>query len=446
MDARLMPLPKAIRWPGLLALAAPVFPFAGQEIASKLFLPIYFIQTTQMSVGALAALFLVYRVWDTLNDPLVGWWSDHWRHGHRRLVPMLLGVPLALGGLLPVLVCPHLLSPIALAAALLVMALGWTLINVPHGAWALECAADPVVRTRVFAMRQLVGLVALPLFALGPSVLEHLYGANSRRDAISFAVIIAVSLPVSLVWLWAGFPRDRRRAAPSVSKADPAVLRAAFAERRSLLLLALFACLGVHQEIRDGLILLWVRNGLGLANWGWSILLVQALVGAASIPFWVRLQARYGTLPALRASYWAGAVVTAGFIVVPAGSVAALLGCMVVQGTVAGASFTLMRALLGDHLDSLVAPRGINLAGTLYSGFHLAYNLAVALTLPAALEVLTALGFDPRGGPAGHVASDPLAWVMGCGGALPLLFAALWIMPRIAQQSGKIRTTVLEMA
>jgi len=56
-----MPLPKAIRWPGLLALAAPVFPFAGQDIAST-FLPIYVIQTTRMSVGALAALFLVYRV------------------------------------------------------------------------------------------------------------------------------------------------------------------------------------------------------------------------------------------------------------------------------------------------------------------------------------------------------------------------------------------------
>jgi Na+/melibiose symporter-like transporter len=446
MDARLMPLPKAIRWPGLLALAAPVFPFAGQEIASKVFLPLYFIQTTRMSVGAIAALFLVYRVWDTLNDPLVGWWSDHWRHGHRRFVPMLAGVPLALGGLVPVLICPQALSPIALVAALLVMALGWTLINVPHGAWALECAPDPVVRTRVFAMRQLVGLVALPLFALGPSLLEHLYGANSRRDAIIFAVIIAVSLPASLVWLWAGFPQARRGVSPAPVRPDRATLRAAFAERGSLLLLALFACLGVHQEIRDGLILFWVRDSLGLANWGWSILLVQALVGAASIPFWVKLQRRCGTLTALRASYGAGAVVMIGFVVVPAGSIAALLGCMVVQGLVAGASFTLMRTLLGDHLDSLVARRGINLAGTLYSGFHLAYNLAVALTLPAALEVLTALGFDPRGGAIGHALFDPLAWVMACGGALPLVLAGLWIAPGLARQSGKIRTTVLELA
>jgi|GEM_PF-1383000 len=446
MDAQLPSLPKAIRWPGLLALAAPVFPFAGQEIASKIFLPIYFIQTTRLSVGALAALFLVYRVWDTLNDPLVGWWSDHWRHGHRRFVPMLVGVPLALGGLLPVLLCPQALSPIALAGALLGMALGWTLINVPHGAWALELAPDPIVRTRVFAMRQLVGLVALPLFALGPSMLEHLYGANSRRDATIFAAIVAVTLPASLLWLWAGFPPGRRPAAPKPAKADLATLRAAFAERQSLLLLALFACLGVHQEIKDGLILFWVRDSLGLANWGWSILLVQALVGAASIPLWVRLQGRCGTLAALRASYLAGALATLGFIVVPAGSVAALVGCMVAQGMVAGASFTLMRTLLGDHLDSLVSRRGINLAGTLYSGFHLAYNLAVALTLPAALELLTALGFDPRAGPTRPAAFDPLACVMGCGGALPLVLAALWVAPMIARTGGRIRTTVFEKA
>ncbi len=437
------PLGQAMRWPRLLAFAAPVFPFAGQEIAAKIFLPIYFTQTTHISIGAIAAIFLVYRVWDTLNDPLVGWWSDHWRHGHRRFAPMLAGVPLALGGLFPVLICPQALSPLGLIGALSGMALGWTLINVPHGAWALECAPDPVLRTRVFAMRQLVGLVALPLFALGPSMLEHVYGANSRRDATIFAVIIAATLPASLLWLWARFPPER---APKPVKTDLAMLRAAFAERQSLLLLALFACLGVHQEIKDGLILFWVRDSLGLANWGWSILLVQALVGAASLPFWVRLQARCGTLTALRASYLGGALATLGFIVVPAGSVPALLGCMVVQGMVAGASFTLMRTLLGDRLDSLVARRGINLAGTLYSGFHLAYNLAVALTLPAALELLTTLGFDPRAIRTGAAPFDPLALVMGCGGALPLVLAALWIAPRIAHNSNEFRTSVFEIA
>jgi len=58
-----MPLPKAIRWPGLLALAAPVFPFAGQDIAST-FLPIYVIQTTRMSVGALSAVSGLSRIAD----------------------------------------------------------------------------------------------------------------------------------------------------------------------------------------------------------------------------------------------------------------------------------------------------------------------------------------------------------------------------------------------
>jgi Na+/melibiose symporter-like transporter len=446
METQVPPLDQAMRWPRLLAFAAPVFPFAGQEIASKVFLPIYFTQSTRISIGTIAAIFLVYRVWDTLNDPLVGWWSDRWQWGHRRFVPMMLGVPLALGGLVPVLICPHLLSPLGLTGALIGLALGWTLINVPHGAWALEIAPDPVLRTRVFAMRQVVGLMALPLFALGPSMLEHVYGADSHRDALIFALIIATTLPVSLIWLHRGVLPQRRVAAPAPARTDLATLRAAFAERQSLLLLALFACLGVHQEMKDGLILFWVRDSLRLANWGWSILLVQALVGAASIPFWVRLQQRNGTLQALQASYLAGAAMTLGFILVPAGSVTALLACMVLQGLVAGASFTLLRTLLGDHFDSLVARRGSNLAGTLYSGFHLAYNFAVALTLPAALELLTMLGFDPRAAQTGAAPFVPLAWVIGCGGALPLVVAAFRVAPQIVQKLPLVRTTVSDMA
>lgn len=425
-----------VRWPRLVALSAPVFPFAGEEIASKVFLPAYFSQTMHMSLGVLATIFLVFRVWDTLNDPLVGWWSDHWRFGHRRFVPMLLGMPLALAGLLPVLICPQVFSPAGLLCALVVMALGWTLVNVPHGAWALELAPDPVLRTRVFAGRQMVGLLALPLFALGPGLLEHFYGANSRRDALVLAVIIAITLPASLAWLWAsGFPTARATGSAR-TKTGLATLREAFAERDSLILLGLFACLGVHQEVKDGLILFWVRTSLQLADWSWSTLLVQSLVGLVSVPFWVRLQARHGTLPALLTSLIASAIATAGFIIVPAHSVAALLGFIAVQGLFAGSAFTLTRTLLGDLLDRLAARQGASLAGTLYSGYHLAYNFAVALTLPAVLVALGALGFDPRSGHSAATATlDPVAWMMGCAGSLPLLVAAFAVFRRFSERS-----------
>ena len=427
-----LPAPiRPLRWRTLLAFSAPVFPFAGQEIAFRIFLPIYLTQATHFSIRAIATIFLVFRVWETLGDPIVGWCSDHWRHGHRRFVPMLLGTPLALVGIVAVLLAPQAFSPAGITVVLVATALGWTMVNAPHGAWSLELVPDPVQRTRVFAARQVVGLLALPLFVLGPGLLEHIYGTDSRRDAIIFAGIIAMTLPASLLWMASVIPQVPRRAASDCIIIKLAALRAAFAQRQSLFLLALFACLGVHNEVRDGLILFWVRDTLHLANWGWSILLLQAGFGAVSMPLWLKLQARFGTLQALQVSLGATAIVTLGFILVPRGSLAALLVFMMAQGVTTSAAFILIRTLLGDHFDQLVAHRGVNLAGTLYSGFHFAYNLAVALTLPAALAVLTALGFDPRAASiAAASAFDPLPWVLGCGGSLPIVVAAFLVHRR----------------
>jgi glycoside/pentoside/hexuronide:cation symporter, GPH family len=417
-------------WRALIGFSSPVFPFAGQEIAAKVFLPIYLAQATHVSVAALAGIFLIYRVWDTLNDPLIGWLSDHWprdwRWGHRRLAPMMLGAPIALAGLCAVLLVPGRLSPWATSAALIVAALGWTLVNVPHGAWALEIGTDSASRTRVFAARQVIGLIALPLFALGPGVLEHIYGADNRRDAAILAGIMAVSLPLSLWWLARVTRGDAARAARGGAggRARLRSLPKVFAERRSLWLLALFACLGVHAEVKDALLLFWVRDSLHLPNWGWSMVWLQAVTGLASVPLWLWVQRRLGTCHALQVSLAATALVTTGFVLVPAGALAGLIGCMVVQGLVMGASFTLLRAMLGDHAEAMAARYGVQLAGTLYSGFHLAYNLAVALTLPAVLQLVARLGFDLRAGvPLAPAGGDPLPWVIGCGGALPLVLA-----------------------
>lgn len=416
--------PSSMRWGSLIAFSSPLFAFAGEEVAFKVFLPLYLAQMARYSLASIALILLLYRVWDTLNDPLVGWLSDHWRWGHRRFVPMLIGTPIALVSSTIILLMPHLLSPVGIATTLFFVALGWTLVNVPHGAWALEFAPDPIGRTRVFASRQLVGLCAIPLFALGPSVLDQLYGASNQRQAMILTAIMVIALPLSLLWLRLRVTHEPVRVMPPPPAVNVRMMLAIALQRRSLYLLLLFVCLGIHAAIKDGLILFWVQYSLHLPDWGWSVILVQSFIGLLSIPIWVRLQARLGATRALRLSLGLTWLSALSVLIVPTQSVPALIGFSVASGIVFGSSFTLLRTLLGDHFDLLNARNNTNLAGTLYSGFHLAYNLALAFAASAALELLARLGFDAHATPRlAHAAFDPLVWVIGLGAALPVAIA-----------------------
>jgi len=434
----------APRWSQLLAFSSPVFGFTGQEVAFKVFLPLYFSQIGRFSLSQIALLLLFFRVWDTLNDPMIGWLSDHWRWGHRRFVPMLIGTPVALGGATLILLAPSALSLVGMGVALFITALGWTLVNVPHGAWALEFSANPAGRTRVFGSRQLVGSMALPLFVLGPSVMAQLYGSNSYRDAIMFDVLMIVSLPLGLIWLSAKVPLTPQKSAPAHMALSGKIMIAAFISRQSLFLLALFACLGISAAVKDGLILFWVQYSLDLPAWGWSVVLLQSLLNAASVPLWVRLQARLGTMRALQASLGATALAATSVFFISPHSLLGLLGYVLINGSVTGSSFMLLRALLGDYFDEVTNRFGTNLAGTLYTGFHLAYNLAVAIAAPASLEILAMSGFHTQVPNVNTpYLGSPLVWVVGLGSSLPLMIAlSLLSLKMRDQRNDDIRTFV----
>lgn len=419
---------RQIGWITALAFASPSFAFAGHEIAYGMFLPYFLSQISYLSLPVVAALILAYEIWDTVNGPLIGYISDRWPAGqHRRFAPMLWGTPLAIASTGALFWGAHAMSLAGLAATLWCTGLGWNMINVPHGAWALEYAADASERTRIFAARNLVGFAAVPLFSLAPAVLEH-WGARSAQEGPILAGIIMVSQPLSLVWLRSamkitltgGRPPARE---PTAGQDWRRIFGMVLAEPDSRPLLALFALIGAFNAIKGGLLLFWVRMGLGLADWGWTLILLQSLAGAAAVPFWLRLHRRVGTRRSFEISLYASLLAAASIVLVPKSSATGLVIYGIANGAVTGASFMLLRSLLGSLLDRLQAGRAGQLAGVLYSGFHFVYNIAAALGIFLALSALSRLGFDPKHAASGaRQPSDAITWVIaGAAGGLTLL-------------------------
>ena len=119
----------------------------------------------------MAGLFLVSRVWDAINDPIIGYFPDRWRLGKSgdKFTPWikLFMIPLALSGVLCFSKVPF--EGFALHAwvafAYIFFGMSYTGTSMPFGAMVNVVSLDPIDRSKLSRARSigggLVGAVAL---------------------------------------------------------------------------------------------------------------------------------------------------------------------------------------------------------------------------------------------------------------------------------------------
>ncbi|MDC7675877.1 MFS transporter [Asticcacaulis machinosus] len=418
-----------LSWAQVLALSAPTFAFAGFEGSVSIFLPTYLSTHIGLPLATIALLMLVIRLWDTLNDPLMGAVSDatRFRYGRRKLY-IAAGLPLVLVGTGLVYFAPAGLPLWQMAAGLFALTAGWTMINVPHGAWALEIGQNPQERMKVFGLRTGAGLLAMPVFAFGPALLERLGHNNIAAQMNLIGGLILLVLPVTLIWmLW------RTPDSNGTGRMDLRALRhsygLAFSKRAYWPLASLFAGIGAYYAVDSGLYLFLVRYGMGLPEWGVSLLLVQTVCGLLGIVVWIRLHHRWDTVPTLKLVLGLQVFCSLVLMVLPKGELWPFVIYAIVRGLISGAAFTLLRALLGELLDREGVSNGRKAAGTFYGAFHLVLNLSAATTTFILFRLLGEAGFDPRQPITGDVQADAVRIAAVIGQLVPSVFM-LWVVWR----------------
>ncbi|WAC47179.1 MFS transporter [Asticcacaulis sp. SL142] len=418
-----------LSWAQVMALSAPTFAFVGFEGSVSIFLPTYLSTHIGLSLATIAALMFAIRLWDTLNDPLMGAVSDATRFSYgRRKVWIVAGLPLVLSGTGFVYFAPPDLSLWQMAAGLFVLTAGWTMINVPHGAWALEIGQTPQARMKIFGLRSAAGLLAMPIFVLGPAVLERMGHNNVAAHMALIGALILIVLPVAVVWMLWQTPDTSGQGRLDVRT----VWRGyglAFSKRAYWPLAALFGGAGAYYAVDAGLYLFLVRYGMGLPEWGVSLLLVQTVCGLIGIGVWIQLHHRWDTRPTLRLVLGLQIVFCLILLILPKGEVWPFALYSVARGLMSGAVFTLLRALLGELLDQERDADGRKPAGAFYSAFHLVLNLAAASVTFILFRALGAVGFDPRLPVTSEAQAEAVRLAAVIGQFIPLVFM-LWVLTR----------------
>lgn len=173
--------------------------------ALKAFFLLFFLtDVARLSPGAAGSILFIIKVWDAVNDPLVGWLSDRTqtRWGRRR--PWILFGALPFGLFFTMLwLTPELSDTGKYIYYLIVAALGdttFTIVNVPYAALTPELTRDYDERTSLnsyrFGFSILGGLIAA---VLHPIIVGQF--ADPRTGYMVSAIVwgIAVTLPCFVV-------------------------------------------------------------------------------------------------------------------------------------------------------------------------------------------------------------------------------------------------------
>lgn len=134
-----------------------------------------------ITAGAAATMFLVTKLWDAVNDPLIGFLSDRTRTAWGRFRPYLIwmAIPFAITGILT-FYTPDLSPGWKLVYAYVtytMVFMAYTAINIPYGALMGVITPNPLERTSVSTYRFVLAFAGGLIVQLCTEPLINLFGS-----------------------------------------------------------------------------------------------------------------------------------------------------------------------------------------------------------------------------------------------------------------------------
>jgi len=163
------------------------------------YLLVFYTDVFGISAAAVGTLMVVSRVWDAINDPMMGVIVDKRKRskdGKFRPYLKYMGIPLGIFTILTFLVIPNMPQGMKLPYAYITyigFGMAYTAVNIPYGSLASVMTNDPVQRTELSTWRNLSSLFAMiPLMILTPKLVFDASGAVSPKGFVIAAVLYSI--------------------------------------------------------------------------------------------------------------------------------------------------------------------------------------------------------------------------------------------------------------
>lgn len=386
-------------WPTVAALTARSF-----------FWLLFLTEIVGLPIGIAGTVVAVGRVWDAINDPLVGTLSDRLetRFGRRRPFFLIGALPLGLTFFLT-FYAPNFQSIGAYVAYYIIVFFvfdtSFTLVNVPYSALTAELTQDYDERSSLAGWRMSMALFAtLVTAALFQQLAENVF-ANWYPDAVNPAAlgyataaafwgVVMVIVPL-LLFVFIEEPKNVPEAEPlDIGKTFREVFRNQSFKWGAVIYLLTFTAVDIIAAIFVFFVLFAVgfEEGSGTGSIVLGVVLLAAIV---FMPIVVRLSRKYGKKRTYIGAMLGWVVTMLAISLVPHGTgLTPLLIMAAIAGIGYSAANAIPWAIVADVVEEDEWNTGQRREG-IYAGYLVFFRkLTAGLAVAAASWTLGVLGFD----------------------------------------------------
>ncbi len=369
--------------------------------------------------GLAGSVLLIARVWDAVNDPLIGWLSDHTRSKIGRRLPWMLAgsVPFALFFTLFWL-GPGIVGDAAsqwekfffYSAVALIYSTVTTALGLTHSAMTAELTHDYDERSRLTAARMgfslggSVGglLLALAVFSLLPDAPQTVQYAVF---GVSVAILGLVAVGLCLIGIWrvAIACEKHRLEVSGGSRAQRSLplgreLLSVLKNRPFLLVCGIYLCSWLAMQFTAGVLPFYTSTVMGLPSTTFQ-LLALTVQGTAllMIPIWEKLSIRWGKKPVyfLGMLFWI--VAQGGLLFLPPGQIALLYLAGFIAGLGISVCYLIPNSMLPDVIEWDELRTGRRREGLYYGFCVFLQKLSLAAGTFFIGQILAIAGYQATG-------------------------------------------------
>ena len=265
----------------------------------------FFICSAGLPVIIAGSLLMLIKIWDAINDPLIGWLSDRTKSKWGPRIPWMVTASLPLGlSLAAIWWIPTgsiLNKTIYYVIISIIVMTAYTSINLPFAALSTEISEKTSIRTKLNASRFTGSIIAGLTGLIIAGIVLNYEGLVNNQYFLMGKISGCIAVITTLLSCWGLAPYAKKARRPS-GKAEPITIqfRRIFNNKKFLKVISLYILLWCALQLMQTVALIYVQDVLNVpsevANWVPIPFQISALLG---LQIWTKVSNKFNRISAL---------------------------------------------------------------------------------------------------------------------------------------------------